>query len=98
MNENKILTGTSLAGMSTTRERVEDDYYATPYEATQMLLDVVNFNGNFLEPCIGGGHIADVIKKNYNVEIFGCDLVDRGYENTLETNFLLHKFDKNLII
>ena len=66
----EVLSGTSLAGMSTTRERVQDDYYATPYQATEMLLDEVKFYGNFLEPCVGGGHIVDVIKRYYPDE---CD-------------------------
>lgn len=90
----KTLTGTSLSGTSTTRDRVEDDYYATPYGGTELLLDNVNFTGNFLEPCVGGGHIAEIIKRYYNVEIFGSDLVDRGYPNTLVADFLTHKFDR----
>ena len=93
MENKKVLSGTNLAGMSTTRDRVVDDYYATPYEATEMLLDKVKFNGNFLEPCVGGGHIADVIKKHYNTEITGYDLVDRGYPNTYVADFLKHNFD-----
>lgn len=91
----KVLSGTSLSGTSTTRERVEDDYYATPYVGTQMLLDNVAFTGNFLEPCVGGGHIADVIKKYYDkADIFGSDLVDRGYPNTLVADFLTYDFDR----
>lgn len=90
----KTLAGTNLAGMSTTRDRVEDDYYATPYDSTKMLLDNVNFVGNFLEPCVGGGHIAEVIKQYYNTEIFGSDLVDRGYPNTLVADFLTHEFNR----
>lgn len=90
----KILSGTNLAGMSTTRERVEDDYYATPYDATKMLLDSVGFTGSFLEPCVGGGHIAEVIKQYYDTEIFGSDLIDRGYPNTLVTDFLTYSFDR----
>lgn len=89
----EILSGTNLAGMSTTRERVQDDYYATPYQATEMLLDEVKFSGNFLEPCVGGGHIVDVIKKYYPDEcVYGVDLVDRGYPNTLVADFLTHDF------
>ena len=90
----KTLAGTNLAGMSTTRDRVEDDYYATPYEATKMLLDVVKFDGNFLEPCVGGGHIAEIIKEYYQSEVLGSDLVDRGYPNTLVKDFLIHSFDR----
>ena len=89
----EVLSGTSLAGMSTTRERVQDDYYATPHQATEMLLDEVKFNGSFLEPCVGGGHIADVIKRYYPDEhVCGSDLVDRGYPNTLVANFLEYDF------
>ena len=89
----KILSGTSLAGTSTTRERANYDYYATPYQATEMLLDEVKFSGNFLEPCVGGGHIVDVIKKYYPDEcVYGVDLVDRGYPNTLVADFLKYDF------
>ena len=87
------LSGTSLAGMSTIRERVEDDYYATPNSATEMLLDNVKFIGNFLEPCVGGGHIAEVIKTYYPNEcIYGSDIVDRGHPNTLIADFLTYDF------
>ncbi len=89
----KVLSGTSLAGTSTTRERANYDYYATPYQATEMLLDEVKFSGNFLEPCVGGGHIVDVIKRYYPDEcVYGVDLVDRGYPNTLVADFLKHDF------
>ena len=90
----KTLTGTSLSGTSTTRDRVEDDYYATPYESTKALLDNVEFVGNFLEPCIGGGHISDIIKQYYDDEIFGVDLVDRGYPNTVIGDFITYSFDR----
>ena len=88
------LKGYALAGTSQSRERAEDDYYATPHIATEMLLDNVSFSGNFLEPCVGGGHIADVIKKYYNSEVFGCDLVDRGYSTTFVADFLTQEFDR----
>ena len=89
----KVLSGTSLAGTSTTRERANYDYYATPYQATEMLLDEVKFSGDFLEPCVGGGHIVDVIKRYYPDEcVYGVDIVDRGYPNTLVADFLKHDF------
>lgn len=89
----KTLKGTNLAGTSTTRERVKDDYYATPYDSTRALLDNVKFYGNFLEPCVGGGHIAEVIKKHYpNEPVYCMDLVDRGYPNTLVDDFLTYDF------
>lgn len=89
----KTLTGTSLAGGSFNRERVEDDYYATPHDATRMLLDQVEFKGNFLEPCVGGGHIAEIIKEYYPKEnVSGFDIVDRGYPETQTADFLQHQF------
>lgn len=81
--------------MSTTRIRVEDDYYATDPESTRALLEVETFEGNFLEPCVGGGHIAEVIKEYYpNQNIIGVDLVDRGYNNTIVGDFLSMGFEE----
>ena len=89
----KTLKGTNLAGTSTTRERVKDDYYATPYDSTRALLDNVKFYGNFLEPCVGGGHIAEIIKQYYpNEVLYAMDLVDRGYPNTLQADYLNYDF------
>lgn len=78
--ENKNLSGTSLAGMSTTRERVKDDFYATPKNATRAILDKVELKGSILEPSCGNGFISEVLKEYYpNSEIVSQDLVDRGY-------------------
>lgn len=74
----KYLTGTSLSGTSTTRGRVENDYYATPPESTLKLLEVENFEGSILEPCCGEGHISEVLKEN-GFEVSSNDLVDRSY-------------------
>lgn len=89
-----ILKGKSLVGDSVGRERIENDYYATPFETTKALLDSVEFKGNFLEPCVGGGHIAEAIRKYYNSDIFALDLVDRGYPNTIIADFLKYNFEK----
>lgn len=96
MNE---LKGTNLAGMSTTRDRVDNDYYATPYESTEALLVVEQFEGDFIEPCVGGGHIAEVLKRYYpNSNIIGVDLVNRGYDNTVVQDYLTYNFDGNFNI
>ena len=71
-----MLEGSSLAGTSNTRERVENDYYATPISSTEALLNEIKFKGDFLEPCVGGGHIAKVIKEYYpNNNIYCMDIV-----------------------
>lgn len=93
------LNGSKLAGGNPSRGRVENDYYATPPIATKMLFD--NFNvcetgKEFLEPCCGGGHIAETIKSYYgnDVKIDCFDLVDRGYPNTQIQDFLEYKPEK----
>lgn len=76
----KTLSGTNLAGMSTTRDRVKDDYYATPPEATKAILNMEKLTGSILEPACGEGHISKVLEGCYpNAEIISTDLIDRGY-------------------
>lgn len=88
------LKGYAIAGTSQSRSRAEHDYYATPYESTRALLDVEKFEGDFIEPCVGAGHIAEVIKEYYpNSKIIGLDIVDRGYENTIISNYFDYSFD-----
>lgn len=75
-----IVKGHSLAGMSTTRERVKDDFYATPPESTVAILKEVALKGSIWEPACGQGHMSEVIKEFYpNSKVYSTDLVDRGY-------------------
>lgn len=75
----KGMSGTSLAGMSTTRERVEHDFYATPEYATRAILDEIRLNGSILEPAAGQGHISKVLKEYYpDNEVVSTDLVARS--------------------
>ena len=90
-----ILNGSSLAGGTPMRGRVENDYYATPPESTQALLNVLELNGSILEPACGEGHISEVLKNNYpNSEIVSTDLIDRGYGSG-GINFLEHTYDRS---
>lgn len=90
----KILSGTSLVGMSTTRERVKDDYYATPPEATEAILDKEALEGSILEPACGEGHISEIIKEVYpNSEVISTDLVNRGYGQG-GVDFLSHDYGR----
>lgn len=62
----------------TDKERENNDFYATPAEATEMLLQLEKFNQNIWEPACGKGHIASVLKSHgYTVRC--TDLIDRGY-------------------
>lgn len=76
------LTGTSLVGDSVNRERVAEDYYATPKEATESLLHLFDLSDcdTFYEPACGEGHISEVLKEYYSKKhIHSTDLVNRGY-------------------
>ena len=75
------LKGTSLVGGSGGCERVDNDYYATNPESVRDLLSTVEIEGDsFYEPCVGEGHIAKVLADSFpNAEIYGTDLIDRGY-------------------
>ncbi|MBD5534614.1 MAG: class I SAM-dependent methyltransferase [Lachnospiraceae bacterium] len=99
MVKNKALTGTNLAGMSTTRERVKDDFYATPTSAVEAILNEISLEGSILEPAAGQGHISKVLKTYYpNSEIVSTDLVQRegkfGIPIQGDVNFLTYEFDR----
>ena len=82
-----MLKGTSLVGTSTSRDRVENDYYATQPSSVEDLLLKENVHGRVLEPCVGGGHIADVLKTVAD-RVDCTDLIDRGYDGTVVLDFL----------
>lgn len=78
-NNRIYLAGTSLVGMSTSRNRAKDDYYATPFEATQAILDREILIGSILEPAAGEGHISTVLRDYYpNSMIVSTDIVQRA--------------------
>ena len=59
-------------------DRHSEDYYATEPRATELLLELEEFNNCILEPACGEGHMSDVlIGRGYNVTSY--DLIDRGY-------------------
>jgi len=70
------LPGYSLVGDTNNRARVENDYYATPKEATLALLEREDIVYPALEPACGEGHIAKLLTKG---TVVATDLVDRGY-------------------
>ena len=86
---NKHLNGRSLAGMSISRDRVQNDFYATPEESTKAILDREKLSGSILEPACGDGAISKQILKIYpQIELYSCDLVDRGYGLPRNFDFL----------
>jgi len=71
------MNGHSIAGMSTIRERVENDFYATPEESTKALFAVEEIVYPVLEPACGQGHIAKLLDIEKGVS--ATDLIPRGY-------------------
>ena len=71
-------------------EREANDYYATPECEVTNILKVLNYDFSdqvILEPCIGGGHMANGIlayleeKEQTPSVLMGTDIKDRGYIN-----------------
>lgn len=73
--ERKTLDGFVLAGTSATRDRAENDFYATPESATRALLAVEEIIYPAWEPACGEGHISKLL----DGEVYSSDLVYRGY-------------------
>lgn len=72
------------------KERAELDYYATPTNEVENILNICHYdfsNQVILEPCVGGGHMMDGIinyceKNNQSPKLYiGTEWVDRGYKN-----------------
>lgn len=87
------LTGTKLVGDNPERGRVENDYYATPFNATEALLNALNESGDtlsgdlILEPSAGEGHIVKVLKDFYPYnEIVANDIAYRSSRLGIDVN------------
>lgn len=62
----------------TTKDREENDFYATDPVAMKLLLKIENISHNVWECACGEGHLAKVlVEKGYEVK--ATDLIDRGY-------------------
>ncbi len=90
--ETKTLAGGKLAGGNPEHGRVEYDFYATNPKAVQMLFDSFKeidlLSSKVLEPSAGQGHICKALKE-LGVESLDCvDIVDRGLDNVICTDFL----------
>lgn len=55
-----------------------NDYYATEPRATELLLELEEFNHRIWEPACGEGHISRVLKA-HGYDVLSTDLIDRGY-------------------
>lgn len=65
-------------GSGSPRKRQHADWYPTPANVTEVLLDRVAFEGAVSEPCCGDGSLARVLEGR-GYDVIGTDLHDRGY-------------------
>lgn len=67
--------GSRIAGGNTAYKRVESDFYPTPPEATQALLNFLKLpeGQTIWEPACGEGHMVEVMQKN-NLHVIGTDI------------------------
>jgi len=74
-------------------DRKPADFYPTPADVTQALLDFIKPSKglHFHEPACGQGHMSRVLKEN-GLEVTSSDLFDRGYGRT-GVNFLSDETD-----
>ena len=59
-------------------DRAEKDFYATPTEATEQLLQLETFSHKIWEPACGHGHISRVFEAHGH-EVRSTDLGHRGF-------------------
>lgn len=72
--------------------RASKDYYATHPSVIVDLLQVESFNHRILEPCCGGGFMAEPIKAA-GYDVCASDIADRGYG--IQADFLTADFEAN---
>jgi len=97
IENNKAIFTCNGARTYAKEERQHEDYYATEPRAVYELLERESFSETILEPCVGGGHIAAVLKEK-GYKIIAKDIVDRGFPGTEIKNFLGITENKNDIV
>jgi len=73
-------------------KRAEEDYYSTPAIAVEKLLAEldklkIKLPNLIIEPSVGDGAIANILI-NKGFEVYGFDIIDRGFPNTNIENWL----------
>jgi hypothetical protein len=74
--DTKLKRARSLVGISPGRP--DGDWYPTPPEATEALLQQESFEGLIWEPACGDGAICRVLEAHGH-SVYATDLIDRGY-------------------
>lgn len=82
------------------KERVENDFYATPTRMVDLLYkkEPSLFEGNMWEPCNGLGHISDYFDVVYfrSIKSFKSDIINRKDDDTVIFDFFdIKNLDKD---
>ena len=85
------INGSNIAGGNPANGRVYRDFYTTNPEAVRKIIDA-HYNGTlpsgeYLEPCVATGNIAEVIK-SMGHPVTCVDIEDYGYPDTIVTDFI----------
>ena len=89
-NENRkeyVANAFRVLGAHSESIREENDFYATDPLATVLLCEKEKFSPTVWEPCVGKGHIAEVLKQQGH-KVVCSDIIDRGYPETQIQDFL----------
>ena len=86
----------AYVGHNSKGDRVKNDFYPTPPEATQSLMDREKFEGNIWECACGDGAMSKVLIKN-GYDVYSSDLIGRGYGNHPEDFLKSDKVFDNII-
>lgn len=86
----------NIVGANTKGDRVKNDFYPTPIEATESLLKHIKFDGEIWECACGDGAISKVLLKN-GYKVYSSDLINRGY-GTPNHDFLTSTLKSDNII
>ena len=88
----KTSSALAYVGHNAKGDRIKNDFYATPPNATEELLKRENFNGSIWECACGDGAISKVLTKN-GYSVYSSDLIPRGYGEQLDFLKSDKKFD-----
>lgn len=80
-------------GLKASKDREENDYYSTDPKGVEDLIRMLNENNiivphEIVESSVGSGNIAKVFEDK-GCHITGYDIVDRGWHDTIVTDYLL---------
>lgn len=101
-NGNSKSTFSTLGASShSDNDRADKDYYATDLNAFKYLVEDggVRLSENVLEPCAGGGHLSEQIKK-YGYNVVSKDIIERDYPLDGTWDFLNQneKWDGDIVL